>query len=400
MSDLEGLRRKIYRRSHSLGSQLTFDVASKKFEVFLSSKKMDLDSIIQRAKAGDLDVYDLLDEFVTFMDDQGLKAKTTRNYFSWAKKILRHHGVNVSNEIAKERIQLPRVQRPQDEKVSLEDARRLLLACKNERLKLLLMLSKDTGARPVEILGLRLKDLNLDSEPASMLIPAYLAKGDMERELFLTEEALSVLNDYLRRYDLTKPEQFLFLDEQIDPIEEEQRFQEILERIKDAMETAWRRLLEDKLPDLNRRIPLRGVSPRYRLRLYSFRKFFFSKAADVLGELAAHALVGHESYLITYYKKTREERLKDFDKLRPELLIFKGTKQEVAEDVEEMKRRIEYLETLLQPETTLEELEAHELSELPDYLKRGYKYITKTKDGGVLLEPPRKKLQMNGAGIG
>ncbi|HKZ43122.1 MAG TPA: hypothetical protein VJ044_19345 [Candidatus Hodarchaeales archaeon] len=60
----------------------------------------------------------------------------------------------------------------------------------------------------------------------------------------------------------------------------------------------------------------------YTIHIYSFKKFELTKIADTISELAAHAIAGHEEYLITYYKKTREDRATDYLKVKPKLQLF------------------------------------------------------------------------------
>ncbi|MCP8312426.1 MAG: hypothetical protein L6M37_05700 [Candidatus Methylarchaceae archaeon HK02M1] len=57
-------------------------------------------------------------------------------------------------------------------------------------------------------------------------------------------------------------------------------------------------------------------------------KFAFTKIADVLGSLATHAIAGHKKYFITYYKKSRKERAKDYLKAIPRLNLFTPSEEE------------------------------------------------------------------------
>jgi hypothetical protein len=66
----------------------------------------------------------------------------------------------------------------------------------------------------------------------------------------------------------------------------------------------------------------RGRRIRYSIHIYSFKKFGFTKIADTISELAAHAIARHEEDLIIYYKKSREDRAIDYRKVTPKLQIF------------------------------------------------------------------------------
>jgi hypothetical protein len=63
------------------------------------------------------------------------------------------------------------------------------------------------------------------------------------------------------------------------------------------------------------------IHGRRKIHQHSFRKFFFSKVVGIIGETVAHAMMGHGSHLKTYYKKTEEERGRDYLKCMPHLTI-------------------------------------------------------------------------------
>jgi len=43
--------------------------------------------------------------------------------------------------------------------------------------------------------------------------------------------------------------------------------------------------------------------------------------ADTLGEMATRAIKGDSEYLMTYFRKSQEERVEDFRKVIPKLLV-------------------------------------------------------------------------------
>jgi len=70
-----------------------------------------------------------------------------------------------------------------------------------------------------------------------------------------------------------------------------------------------------------------GFTERYKsnnfrkITLYSFRSYFFGKAADVHREGYAHKIIGHGSYLPQYDRISDEKKLEWFLKVEPELTI-------------------------------------------------------------------------------
>ncbi|MBI2936714.1 MAG: hypothetical protein HYY22_00755 [Thaumarchaeota archaeon] len=83
----------------------------------------------------------------------------------------------------------------------------------------------------------------------------------------------------------------------------------------------------------------------YTIHIYSFKKFGFTKIADTISDLAAHAIAGHQEYLITYYKKSREDRAADYRKVTPKLQLFT-----TPSDLEKQQQAVEAEIKSLPPE--------------------------------------------------
>jgi len=79
--------------------------------------------------------------------------------------------------------------------------------------------------------------------------------------------------------------------------------------------------LRDKLPEFNEVVAGRGET-RYKIHRYSFKKFAFTTMADILGEMATRTIKGDSEYVMTYYRKSREDRAEDYRKVIPKLLVF------------------------------------------------------------------------------
>ena len=324
LGDLTDLRKRVWRKSHSLKSVISFDYARKKFAKFLETNE-------------EADPYRLLDNYVTWLGAQGYSPKYIVDYTNWAKKILRQT-CEISNEAFREKVSLPTIQIPMDDKPSEEDIRRLLINGQG-RLKPLIALLKDTASRPLELLGLQLMHFNLQYNPPYLVIPSYLAKNDIEREVFFTPESKTILESYLKNKGIKNPEQHVFLRRE--PPKDEEGFQRALLSAKKGIDSVWRKLLsKPSFEHLNMVIIGRRKAVRHKVHLYSLKKFAFTKVADTIGEIAAHAMAGHKAYMITYYKKTREERSRDYMRMIPKLSVL------APEDIEIRKKREEAEKTI------------------------------------------------------
>jgi len=92
--------------------------------------------------------------------------------------------------------------------------------------------------------------------------------------------------------------------------------------------------LKNKLPELNNEVNGKRGTVRYKIHLYSFKKFAFTTMADTLREMGTRAIKGDSEYVMTYYRKSREERAEDYRKVTPKLLVFSQAK-DVRQNVED-----------------------------------------------------------------
>lgn len=325
----ERLREKIRRKSHSLKSETTFDSAMISFETFLRSRNTAyhdcLDSPIQ-----------VIDDYVAWLDRNNRSPGSIATYVNFVKKTLKFMGARIDAEEFKEQVTMPKIRPFQDEKVDRNQIRRIVLCLKHLPLKSVLMLMKDTMARPAELIGLRVSDLNLSYDPPYLNIPAERAKNDLPRELFFTPETKELLLAHIKRKNKTGSD-YLFLHD-VDPVDE----MELQRRINNTANTfsqIFRRMLfKPEFADLRETVNQRGAVTRYKIHPYSFKKFAFTTMADTLGEIATRAIKGDRKYVFTYYRKSREERAADYRKVMPKLVIF--APDEISKSKEEMEAKI------------------------------------------------------------
>ncbi len=332
---MQNVRNRLWRRSHSLNTVRMLDSALKSFDKYLETQNVLLeDAVTNPIKT--------LDEYAGWLDKHR-SARTVRVYIAFVKKVLKALGAKIDSEEFRELVTLPKLRPLQDEKVNSQQIVRIVLGTTNARLKCVEMLIKDTCARPAEIVGLKLGDFNFSYDPPCVNIPAYLAKNDLPKELFFTPETKAMVLAYIRNNDIKNPSEFLFINSDngsrcID-ITNEERFQQLLIKEVKMMTKIFRiTLAKPEFADLNQLIE-QGKKKLYKIHLYSFKKFAFTTMADTVGETAARAIKGDTEYVLTYYKKSREERASDYRKLIPKLSVFAGDEQfKIREQVEEAVR--------------------------------------------------------------
>src|ERR1700728_1327852 len=79
----------IYRKSHSLHSQRFYRFGVRKFQQFCEQKKV---------QVTEQNVYLILDEFVGYLDAQGLKGKTIQDYTNAAKRFLTYSNFEIDDK--------------------------------------------------------------------------------------------------------------------------------------------------------------------------------------------------------------------------------------------------------------------------------------------------------------
>ncbi len=330
---IERVKNKIWRKSHSLNSVMGFERAVRQFVEYMEDNQKTYSLALQKP-------LQVLDDFANWLDTDHAGA-TTRTYIAMVKKLLLADGAVIDHYRFREEVVLPKPRDFQDDKVNEEQIRSIVLAIKNQRLKCLLMLMKDTAARPTEILGLRLRDFNLSHDPAYIVIPEHLAKNDLAREVFFTTETKNMVIAYLQDANVTKDTDYVFLKGEIDTKDEKQ-FQRKLIQLGSQMVYIFRyEMQKPQFKDLCTQVEKRGKAKRYKIHIYSFKKFAFTRIADELGELAAYAVKGDKEYALTYYRKSREERAEDYRKIIPKLSVFSLDEQsKIRKEVEQAVRKL------------------------------------------------------------
>ncbi|MFQ5941442.1 MAG: hypothetical protein ACE5KA_07085, partial [Nitrososphaerales archaeon] len=137
---------------------------------------------------------------------------------------------------------------------------------------------------------------------------------------------------------------FLFLNGTMD-IDDEENFQKRLKNMVIVMSETFREVMaKPAFKAINNVIEKHGVAKRYKIHVYSFKKFAFTKMVDTLGELPARAIKGDAEYVFTYYKKSREERAEDYRIVMPKLSVLSNDersklREQVNEAIKTLKHK-------------------------------------------------------------
>jgi integrase len=316
---------KVYRKSKSTATLRFYRSGRIKFEQFCRYERgTSVEEVAEQAKAGLIDPYKLIDSYVSWLGGQELRPKTIGDYAQGAKKLLRHYDVVILNELFQEKVTLPTVEEILDEAPTPDEIRLILARC-NAKMKAFILLLATSGMRLGEAVQLRLGDVDLDSRPTRIVIPAQYTKNSKERETYISREARSAIQVWLgtwsNRADWNPPS----------PGSRLFRFEGEVHMAEKNASHVFRRIMKH-LPELDK--PASDGHRVHKIHFHSFRKFFFSRTMPAIGEERAHALMGHSFYMQTYYRRSKEDRMDDYSKCAESLCIVKPSSSVTREEVE------------------------------------------------------------------
>lgn len=311
----------------------------KGFRIFLK-ERYDCDEIelVIRIKSEELDVYQILKNYVIFLDKAESMPNSIKQFFHAVKGYLIHLGVEVYSEKCKQYVKLPKILRRRKEAIT-KDVLVRILGVVSFKLRVVFLVAISSGMRIGEIGGLKLSDIDFTCTPTKIRIRAETTKTREERETFLTSEATIALKDYLRKYfgwdenheNTHLKDRNIFGRTSIGKYIRKENINE---------QRAAVDLLENILHEQLKKIPeFSGIGENGRriFHFHALREFFYTTASNAAGSNFAHALMGHHSYLDTYYSLSQKEKVKLYQKCEPYLTISDYSK--IEEELEKTKEK-------------------------------------------------------------
>lgn len=251
---------------------------------------------------------DVLQNWIDWMYQQGQLTTGVVQYVSKIKRFFAHHGIIIHTTDFDEPLEFkPRIKEELHE-LTTEEIQNILKYASPKKLSFYLALSC-TGARPGELLQIRRKDIDTTGKRIKMRIEAVNVKTRSGRSVWLTKEAGSLLMTRIRNL---KPNDLVWAKNE-NPSYAEKNESTIFSKLCDKA----------------------GYTDRYesngnrKITLYSFRSFFFGRAADVKREGYAHKMTGHGGYLPQYDRMSDEKKLEWFLEVEPELTINSEQRQKL-----------------------------------------------------------------------
>jgi len=328
-----------FRISRSYATKRTYESSLKQFEKFLQiNYGLNLIQLLPKIKVSkELDSIEVLDEYYTFLsqykrsgkDRPGYGAVSIKNYLKVAKEFLNGEGCKIYNEDVKQRFRLPRVVVAYQKGLTKETINRLVRLA-NPKLVACILVACSSGMRLGEIVQLKLSDIDLTTNPATILIRADTTKTREARITHFSSEATNALKDYLTRLNLPKKnDDYVFLlqhkdrikmakhdnhsdrienlESQLESMIPEERYAKSVATTCHNLQQQLARIIKDN-PDLNKKTE----NDRNEIHFHAFRYFFKTQVTDAHQSDFAEALMGHKSLKLVYYRQNEKARAQTY----------------------------------------------------------------------------------------
>ena len=319
------------------------------FERFLKKNyKINLDNLIQKIKSTEYNPYDIFNDYCIFLQNNyNLGSLAFRDKIITVKTFLEYNDIEISPRKFKLKVRFPKIVLRNKAAIDKEDIIKILNGCSNLRLKTYLMLLASTGMRATEALSIRLKDLDLESNPAKLIIRGQYTKTRVDRYVFLTREVVEQLKIWIdfkyrtrrisnkdkktgksmskyRTPEMNQNELTFSIKQTSDP-KPEVLYKNLVETFEKTLDRIGMGKRED------------GNEIRREITLHSFRRFVKTTISDLGYADYSEWFIGHAGS--TYWRKKDNEKAEIFQKIEPYLTFL---------NIQQLKRQGADLETKIE----------------------------------------------------
>ncbi len=324
---------KIYAKSNSNDSRnatqsaiinLDFyceDVYKKSSDMILKDLKKDLDGTNNPGK-----VLRFLDKFNIWLREdhpqivltnkrnqarRPLEAKnptSIKNYFSRVRKFMKLcYGIRITDDDVRDYITFPVSESDDEDAEPFEsnELRNVIDHAKPKR-KTMYMFMKDTGARLIETIRIKKKNIDFTHDPPIVTFPKGIVKGKTKTRInYLTKETAPRVSLLIKSMD---DDDFIFRDNN----------QQTEHQARKNEQSAFRRLC-DNLGYLERY----EHNKRNKKNIHSIRAFCCTKYEEgTNSERLAHGYIGHKRYLEQYLRQSDEKKSQKFRQAESYLSLY------------------------------------------------------------------------------
>jgi integrase len=301
----------ISRNSHQSGK--SYSIGLTHFQRFLNlsqDNKYTLQSIIQPLSTNLINVYELLNSFVSYLltlKNENTHSTLSKNsialYVAAIRSYLAYYDIDLVASKFKRKVKVPKIYREDEEPLEASDIRKILLSCNNRRLKPFLLILASGGLRATEACAIRLCDIDFSVSPTKIHVRKEYTKTKVARDIYVSDEATKFLKEWIDwKYRNRHPKSKT-------PI---QNITHLLFTIRTKMPVGVRTLYNKLTQEFNRILLVVGLDQRKegmqrrKITLHSFRRSAKTVISDQVGQDYSEWFLGHSKS--PYYTRKEQGR--------------------------------------------------------------------------------------------
>lgn len=388
------------------GTDIVYSSSLDKLETFCELNYGNIEKAIEGIRKKKIKIFDFFIKFKNAEINKNTNTKTKKERVNTAANFIEDKisdydpQFEISRRLLKKKLHWGN--EGEREKFSLDRKTviKILSACTNPRLKAYLHLLAAIGCRPKqEALSLRIKDVMFNDERPYIHFPLKITKTDHERNTFMTNELIQVLNTWIahkyrerNQYDGKSP------TVKITPKRDDNRLlfsihqDSTVHSIHNILQSDFYKLLKD----LN--LDGRHDDQRHLITFKTFRDFVKSQISHEGQEQYSEYHIGHKNN--SYWSRTEEDKYETFKLIEPSITYFnidnvaafsqnvKKIAQDQSEEIIQLKQELETLRN--ERDQQMETFRA----EVKDQIKWGMSSLVYEEDLSHLSDEGRKEYQL------
>jgi integrase len=284
------------------------------FTKYLHTQRYASDNIIQPILSGKINVYELLDGFVSYLSKQKVSPATLKIYIAIVRSFLEYYDIDISNSKFKRKVKLPKYYPDPEEPLTLADIRTLLEYNNNHRLRTYILLLTSSGMRAMEACYLRVQDMDFSTSPTRITIRGSTTKTKKGRIIYCSDESTKHIHKLIEIHKLN-PQDLLFAVQG-----------------SKSPQTLYNRLLEqfEKLQHIANKDQRKENSKRRIHTFHSFRRTAYSIIGEQTNTDYSNWFLGHHHSVYWTHKETERRNIYR-TKCMPFLTIYQETRDNTIE---------------------------------------------------------------------
>lgn len=285
-------------KRNSVSSEQAYLNGLRTFQRFLDIVNINLETVLVSVQGQKINIYELLDRFVSYLLQKNLSIPSISLYVSAVKSYFAYYDIDVIPSKFRRRVKMPKHYREDEQPIDAQDIRSLLLKCNNRRLKAYILVLASSGLRAIEASALRLQDIDFTTSPTNVHVRKEFSKTKTPRDVYISQEATAYLQDLIKwkyREKPSHPDDLVFGIYFIKNAKPKRIYSRLIQEFEKLLSVAGMDQRKDN-------------SMRHRITLHSLRRFTNSILSDNVSSQYADWFLGHASRSVYYTKKEPERR--------------------------------------------------------------------------------------------